>query len=114
MLLLQVQPNLTGEPELQRQRWSRIVDGWKRAERNARVVMIGDSNLDFLRWNVPEYRVARMVQQTKDELETLGFCQMIRGFTRTWPGQPNSLVDQLWTNEPGCIISTTNQERAPL
>ena len=48
-LLLPEQPNRTGEPELQRGRWSRIISGWKRAERDARVVVIGDSNLDYMR-----------------------------------------------------------------
>ena len=53
-LLLQQQPNRTGEPEMQRQRWSKIISGWKKAEKNARVIMIGDSNLDYLRWGDPE------------------------------------------------------------
>ena len=81
---------MTGEPDLQRLRWSKIVTGWKRSERNARVVVIGDSNLNYLKWNDPGPRIARMVKQTKDELETLGFCQLIKKITRTWPGQPNS------------------------
>ena len=112
-LLLQEQPNLTGDPLLQRQRWSRIINGWKKAEKNANVVVIGDSNLDYLRWGNPEPRVQRMVQQMKDEIVTLGFGQLVSGVTRSWPGQPSSLIDQIWTNAPGCVISWTNKEKAP-
>ena len=103
-LLLQDQPNVTGSPALQRQRWNRILAGWKKAEKNTNVVVIRDSNLDYSRWNNPELRMARMVQLVKDEVEVLGFCQLIRGMTRLWSGQPESLVDQLWTNKPGCVI----------
>ena len=49
----------------------------------------------------------------KNELEILGFGQLIKGITRSWPGQPDSLVEQLLMNAQRCIISSSNQERAP-
>ena len=33
---------------------------------------------------------------------------MIRGITRSWPGQPSSLVDHIWTNSADNLISTSN------
>ena len=35
-----------------------------------------------------------MVNGVKNEIETLGFCQLIKNFTRSWNMQPDSLVDQ--------------------
>ena len=37
---------------------------------------------------------------------------MIKQFTRFWPGQPPSIVDQIWTNSPNSIMSTANSVRA--
>ena len=35
-------------------RWKKIVNKWKNAGRNSRCVVIGDMNLDFLKWGNPE------------------------------------------------------------
>ena len=80
--------------------------------RNTKCILIGDLNLDYTRWANPDFRTKKMVQDTKDQIETQGFCQMIKNVTRSWPGQPSSLVDHLWTNSPGSIISTMNVVRA--
>ena len=39
-----------------------------------------------------------MVDITKREIESNGFCQIIRGTTWTWKQQTDSLLDQVWTN----------------
>ena len=112
-LLLQDQPNMTGTPHLHKLRWNRIVKGWKLAAKNAKCITIGDSNLDYKRWDNPDPRVASMVTQTKNEIKTLGFFQAIKETTRSWPGQPDSLVDQLRSNSPESIISSSNTPRGP-
>ena len=37
---------------------------------------------------------------------------MINGHTRSWPGQPDSLIDQCWTNCPRRIVYTRNLVRS--
>ena len=71
--------------------------------------MIGDLNLDFRKWSNPEPGHARMVDRLKSLIETQGFCQIIRGMTRCWPGQPDSQVDHCWTNAPWMVLSHSNE-----
>ena len=55
---------------------------------------------------------SKMVQRTKYVLEAAGHVQIIRGMTRCWPGQADSLVDQCWVNRPNRIISHLNEVRS--
>ena len=74
-------------------------------------IVLGDTNLDYLTWQHPEPSHVRMVDKTKDEIETSGFTQIIRGFTRSWRGQRDFLVDQCWLTRPDRVISWTNESR---
>ena len=74
--------------------------------------MLGDINLDYCKWFDINYRNKKMVQITKEEMETMGFCKLITDYTRHWPGQPSSIVDHVWTNSPGCLMSVRNIVRA--
>ena len=38
---------------------------------------------------------------------------MIRGATRSWQGQRDSLVDHVWTNSPELVLETRNIPRGP-
>ena len=64
---------------------------------NGDSMVFGYTNLDYFRWTLSESNHNRRVEKTKDEIETLGFHQMIHGVTRTWSSQPNSLIDQCCT-----------------
>ena len=108
-LLLQQAPNLTGTPALQQLRWEATIRGWMAAAREKRCFLIGDLNLDYSRWLQPEAGHSRMVDRVKTEIETLGFCQIVRGMTRFWPGQPPSQLDHCWTNSPGLVMSHSNE-----
>ena len=110
--LLQTIPNKTDDPKLQLDRWKVTLSGWKKASKNAKCVTIGDLNLDHCKWMDPTYRHHKLVQLTKDEVETRGFCQLINQPTRFWHGQTPSIIDHLWTNAPGCIMSTSNTPRS--
>ena len=70
--------------ENQLDRWNRFLSQWKAAARNTEVIVVGDTNLDFMRWGSPSSKVEKMVEKTKVEIETLGFHQMIAGVTRSW------------------------------
>ena len=53
-----------------------------------------------------------MIEDTKDEIETEHFYQMVQGPTHFWVGHQDSLIDQSWTNCPERIISCKNVTRA--
>ena len=53
-----------------------------------------------------------MVEDTKLGIEAQGFQQVIKGATRSWKGQKDSLLDQVWTNSPHRILSVINVVRA--
>ena len=84
---------------------------WKQAARGNICTLIGDTNLDYLRWSTPEDRISRMVENTREEIEVEGFTQVIKGFTRQWRGQADSLVVQCWVNSPERLINATNENR---
>ena len=104
--------NESGSPQNQNRRWNLFVENWKRAATNSDVMVLGDLNLDFLTWGVPDGSHLRMVEKVKTQIETLGFSQMVQGVTRTWPGQPDSNLDHCWVNAPGRLISVKNLDRA--
>ena len=110
--LLVPAPNNTDDKQLQLARWRKTILDWQRASRNSKCILIGDLNVDFLKWNDQNYRLKKFVQILKDEIEVSGFCQLVNSITRTWPGQPSSIVDHIWTNSPGNINSTSNKVRS--
>ena len=112
-MLLQGTPNLLDAPDLQDDRWRRTLKRWLKATRNSKSVVIGDFNLDYSQWFNPTNNL-RMIERTKVEIETVGFVQMVQNITRSWPGQADSLVDHLWTNDPERIINCSNIVRAGL
>ena len=67
--IAQPQPNLTGEFTAQNERWRRTVNMWKKANKNARSTMLGDINLDFLKWETPDNEQIEMVNKTKTDIE---------------------------------------------
>ena len=110
-LLFQPKPNPTKVDAAQLDRWNLILNSWILASNNSMCTVIGDMNLDFLTWNNPEPAHRRMIERTRDNIETLGFLQVIRGHTREWRGQVDSLLDHCWLNKPERLISTTNTTR---
>ena len=71
-------------------------------------LIIGDLNLDFVKWDLPDLHNSLMVQMIKDEIEMIGFVQLVRNITQLWPGQEDSIVDNVWTNKPDRIVSHSN------
>ena len=73
--------------------------------------MIGDLNVDHLKWQNPDYDVADMVNLLKDKIETENFEQYITKPTHFWTGT-SSLIDHIWSNCPDKILSMKNLDRA--
>ena len=98
----------SNHPGEQLRRWNIFLSQVERASTNTSCHVIGDCNLDYIKWTTPDQRHEQMVTATKNTLETLGFAQLIEGATRSWPGQADSCIDHLWTNEAEKITSWTN------
>ena len=92
-------------------RWARFLRRWKIRARNRNCVVLGDFNLDHLRWDSPEPHLDSMVEDTKDVIENSGFLQIVTNYTRTWRAQADSLLDHIWTNCPQRTLKTFNCER---
>ena len=95
----------------QEERFRRILRKWVNTSRGQRVVVIGDLNLDFLRWANPEPHLVQMVDSLKEKIETIGFQQLITEFTRTWNQQADSALDHIWTNCQERTLRTWNLPR---
>ena len=113
-LLGRTRPDATrNELQLEQEiRWSKILKKLKNISRNKNCIVIGDLNLDHLRWNNPELHLENMVEMTKTVIENCGFQQLITNHTRTWTNQANSLLDQVWSNCPHRTVNLTNVTRA--
>jgi hypothetical protein len=53
-----------------------------------------------------------MIKLVEEDLCTLGFVQTIKGATRSWPGDQDTLIDQVWTNCSDRLQETRNIVRA--
>ena len=110
--LLQDDPGISASDHQQFLRWSKYIEKWKQSVKHGDVTVIGDTNLDFLRWGNPAQRQVKMVDKVKEEIEILGFHQMVSGVTRVWKDQPESLLDQIWMNAPNHLVYYRNVIRA--
>ena len=108
----QTGPNMSGNINLQINRWARMINQWKKAAKLGDTVVTGDLNLDQLRWQDPPQHHRVMVDMLKEQIEAEGFHQVISGHTRSWRGHRDSSLDHVWTDKPDMIISTRNVTRA--
>ena len=104
-------PDDSGSDRNQSHRWNLMIEKWKSAARMGDVTIMGDLNLDFARWDSPEFRVEKLVEKVKLEVETLDFHQIVEGLTRSWNKQPDSLLDHIWMNKPSRMIYYRNVVR---
>ena len=63
------------------------------------------------KWNDPEAEHKNMIDETKQEMETRGWTQLITGITRSWAGCNDSMLDQCWSNCQNRVISHHNTVR---
>ena len=86
-LIRQPAPNNSNCEATQVARWGKIVKQWVEAARTSDCIIIGDINLDLLKWDNPDQMNITMVETTKTEIQSLGFVQMVEGITRSWKGK---------------------------
>ena len=99
-------------PACQLARWRCFINIWKQAAANTDVIVMGDLNIDFAKWNNNDNSNWRLIQIMKDEIETMGFSQQIETETRSWKGQSSSILDHIWSNSPGRLIFSKNVKRS--
>ena len=100
-------------------RWLSFIEQWERAlQDNREVHVMGDTNLDFLKWDDPNqpgshqrHRLHKLSHAIFDRVFPFGFVQMVSVATRFWPGQEPSGLDHWYTNKPGKLsdIQVNNQ-----
>ena len=100
------------QPAEQVRRWSNFLRQVETARLSASCYLIGDFNLDFIKWDTPDFSQSQMITETKNILEAGGFFQLVKEVTHYWPGQTDSCIDHFWTNEPNKILSVSNKVRA--
>ena len=81
----------------QEQRWKTIVNQWT-ASSNSNTVVMGDLNLDFQKWETPEQGAEKMVELVQERIESKGYKQLIKTFTRSMNDQTDSILDHIWVN----------------
>ena len=100
------------QPGEQATRWKTFLRQVETVSMNSICHLIGDYNLDFLKWSTPDQAHKQMILDAKQTLDAGGFHQLIEGITRAWPGQVDTLIDHFWSNAPHKIIQTKNEIRS--
>ena len=79
-----------------------FINQWKAADNCGSTLVIGDTNMDMLKWTEPEQLLENIYISTRN------FFQVIKGTSRFWTGKQPSLLDQCWGNSPGKIFNVKN------
>ena len=89
-------------------RWKIFITQWERAlSENKEVVVAGDINIDSLKWmrddlppNDSTYKLKALIEILFEKIIPHGVSQQVTVPTHSWPGQQNSCLDHLYTNQP--------------
>ena len=108
---METQTNTETDTE-QHRRWKKFVHQWMEAADNPACIIIGDTNLNKIKWDSPEQIHIPMIDLIKEEIETRNFIQLIENPTRFWNKQTSSLIDQIWVNCANRIVEWKNTPRS--
>ena len=98
-LLKQANKPDSADPDSQVQRWRKFTQQCMEAEKNSTCLIIGDTNIDHLKWGAPDNGHIALTDLMKNVVEILGFSQLVVNATRFWPETEPSLVDQICCNQ---------------
>ena len=104
-------------PNAQLSRWNIFLSQWEKALGEGReTIVLGDINLDWytvMKTDPPGdhrdttyYKTRPMAEQLSQRILPCGVVQLVRGVTRSWPGQTDSTLDLIFTNYPEKISET--------
>ena len=85
---------------------------WKKAGKYSNCIILGDLNLDYCKWDNPEDSQVNMIELVQQEIEPMGFVQLVSRTTRTWKDKNDSLLDHIWVNNPSKVVGHQNIVRA--
>ena len=94
--------------QAQLERWSSFLTKWEIAlVEGKEVIVMGDINLDFLKWTRTDLASSDSTFRLKPLIEALfsrilphGVTQLVKEPTRTCSGQPESGLDHIYSNRP--------------
>ena len=94
--------------QAQLNRWCSFLDLWELALMEGKEVLVmGDINLDFLKWTRTDLPPNDSTMRLKSLTEALfsrifphGVSQLVQEATRVWPGQQDSGLDHIYSNRP--------------
>ena len=93
-------------------RWNTIVHQWTQASSNSSTIVIGDLNIDFDKWETPDQNVEKLVEIVQEKIESKGFRQLVKSYTRSMNDQVDSIIDHIWVNCELKVISHFNRIRS--
>ena len=92
-------------------RWTIFLDQWQRAlDSGKEVIVMGDFNLNHFKFT-DAGQLQPLVDLLIEDIYPHGVQQCVQGATRSWPGQPDSCIDLLYTNTPEKIGQVQTQVR---
>ena len=110
-LIKQPEPNLSRNKNQQESRWKKWIHQWRDACNSGPCLVVGDMNLDLLKWENPEPFHEDMIEMVKVDIQSLNVNQVIQGPTRFWPGTTPSLIDHCWGNTAERMCNIRNLTR---
>ena len=85
---------------------------WQEAGNKTKCFVFGDINLNYGKWFSPDQKQEEMIELVQNQIETMGFRQLVNSTTRSWQHQSDSTLDHIWTNCQGRIINHFNFDRS--
>ena len=91
----------------QLRRWDIFIKQWEKAiSLGSEIHVQGDFNLNFLDFqdldnlnsSTQSSKLSSLILALKTRIIPQGFCQVVQGITRMWPGTESTLLDHHWTN----------------
>ena len=72
-------------------------------------MVLGDLNVDFLKWNTAIALQRELIKRLKARIVTKVYLQKIEGITHQNRGTtPDTLIDHVWVNDPGRFVEALN------
>ena len=96
-------------------RWKIFIAQWEKAiSEEKEVIVTGDINIDSLKWMRDDLPPSDSIHKLKTLIELLfekiiphGVSQQVTRATHSWPGQQDSCLDHLYTNQPNKLSEVT-------
>ena len=96
----------------QLERWRTIVGNWAKAGRERDTLVLGDLNIDYLKWGSETGHKGRLITEANTQLVTEGFTQLNEKPSWFQRNCRPACLDHIWTNNVGRIVQSVNVPNA--